>query len=72
MIPNDSALLIVRSMAISPSERLYSATDENRCRDPQPNIRQSLREPCRKREKKDCRSQKDQEHHKKITESTDS
>ena len=47
------------------SERLHPATDGNRCRDPQPNIRQSLGNPVEEG-RKDFRSQRGQGHHKKT------
>lgn len=47
----------------------YPAIDGNTSRDPQPNIRGNLRNPVRG-EKMDCRSQQDQEHTRKFTEST--
>jgi hypothetical protein len=39
-------MLADRSLAQLSFERLHPAVDGNRCRDPQPNIRQSSRESC--------------------------
>lgn len=39
-----------QSLAQLSSKRLHPATDRGRCRDPQPNTRQSLRNTMRKRE----------------------
>ena len=44
------------------SESLHLVTDGNRCRYPQPNIRPTLGNPDK--ERKDCRGQRDQGHHK--------
>ena len=40
----------IRNLATSSSERLQQATDGNRCRDPQLNIRQSLENLVEERE----------------------
>jgi hypothetical protein len=43
MMPNhNAAVLTDRNLASLTAEQLYPATDRSRCRDPQPNIRQSF------------------------------
>ena len=50
---------------VSKEERIPPATDGNRCRNPQPNIRQSLRNPSEEEEDYP-RNQTRQRHHKKT------
>ena len=67
MIPNDIMLysiLFGTSQIKLLLERLHLATDENRCRDPQPNFKQNIEHP-EEEGRKDSKTQSGQSHHRK-------